>query len=174
MPTKLGIVLSHQIEPAFQMLMTAVEICPGDVWAKADGNIPVWQHLLHTTYYLDKWIRKPDEPFCSPTFVTEDAVNLVAPPEPAVASSQMYQYLWEVIRRCRLLLETADDATLQTEAEIHGGVHTLLDQVLSQIRHSSYHVGCVSAILFCHTGVSLKWIGYERATRPSHEEAHKP
>ncbi|MGI4792157.1 MAG: DinB family protein [Janthinobacterium lividum] len=159
--TTLSIVLSRQIEPAFSMLIEAVEICPDGVWAEADGNIPVWQHLLHTAYYLDKWIRKPDEPFRQPTFVAEDAVNFVAPSKPAIARSQLRQYLWEVIARCRLLLESADNTVLFREVQIHGSPHTLMDQTLGQIRHSLYHVGCISTILLRYTGVSLQWVGYD-------------
>ena len=164
MSTGLSLILSRQIEPAFSMLMTAVDTCPNDVWTRANGNAPIWQHLVHTAYYLDKWTREPGEIFQPPAFVTEGAVNFTALPNPAVAPDQIRHYLWEIICRCRSLLETTDEATLFNEIEIYGSTSTLLDRILSQIRHSGFHVGCISSIMFLYTGTGLEWAGYDSAS----------
>lgn len=159
--TDLNLVLMHHIEPPLLMLISAVEQCPDDVWARSEDNPPVWQHFLHTVYFLDKWIRLPGEPFQPPSFVEITAVAFTAASEPAVKRAQLFEYLQDVVERCRHLLATSDNDRLLRTAEINGGVYTLMDQILGQTRHISFHMGCVSALLIQYTGRPLQWIGYE-------------
>ncbi len=159
--TDLNLVLMHHIEPPLLMLISATEQCPNDVWARSEDNPPIWQHLLHTVYYLDKWIRLPGEPFQPPSFIEITAVAFIAESEPAVNRAQLIEYLQAVVGRCRHLLATSNNNTLLKTAEINGGKYTLMDQILSQTRHITYHMGCVSSILIRYTGKPLEWIGYE-------------
>lgn len=159
--TNLNSVLTHHIEPPLLMLISAIEQCPDDIWARSEDNPPVWQHLLHTVYYLDRWIRLPGEPFQPPSFVEVAAVAFTAASEPAVERTELFEYLQEVVERCRCLLATSDNDRLLKTAEINGGVYTLMDQILGQMRHVTFHMGCVSALLIRYTGKPLQWMGYE-------------
>jgi len=158
--TSLNVILLRQLETRIQMLVSTIEICPDDVWIKADGHPPVWQHVLHTAHSLHKWMRTPDQPFDPPSFIDTAAVDLVAPPEPAVDRDTLRQYIQEVYDHSRRLLETADNDTLLQEVGINGGIYTLMDQTVGQIGHVMYHAGCISIILNRYTGKPLPWIGY--------------
>ncbi len=96
--TYLNTMLARHLEPPLSMLTSATEVCPDSVWAKSDDTPPIWQHVLHSAYYLDKWMREASEPFSPPLFVSEAAVNLVAPAEPAVSRSELRGYLHRVAR----------------------------------------------------------------------------
>jgi uncharacterized damage-inducible protein DinB len=154
-------VLRRHIEPAIRMLISAVDTCSDQVWVQADGGAPIWQHVLHATYSLQKWMRTPEARFDPPTFAAESAVNLAAPAEPAMARETLRKYLQEVGEHCLRLLESAEDDQLLQKVGINGGMYTLLDQTLGQVRHLMYHVGCISAILRRETGQPLPWIGYD-------------
>lgn len=156
--TYLNMMLARHLEPPLSMLTSATEVCPDSVWAKSDDTPPIWQHVLHSAYYLDKWMREASEPFSPPLFVSEAAVNLVAPAEPAVSRSELRGYLHRVGEGCFYLLENADEAVLVRAVTINGGIHTLTDQTLGQVRHVMYHLGCISAILARYTDEPLQWM----------------
>jgi hypothetical protein len=160
--TNLNTILARQLEPPIRMLLTAIEVCPEDVWVQADDGPPVWQHILHATYYLQNWVRMPTIPFQPPAFVDRGAVDFTAASEPAISRETLQSYLQDTAENCRQLLKNTDNGLLFQEVEINGGSYALLDQILGQVRHLMYHVGCVSSILRCETGSPLVWIGYEK------------
>lgn len=69
--------LIRQLDPPVRMLLIAIDTCPDDVWTDTvDGDWPIWQHILHATYFFDMWMRTPDIPFAPPAFVDIDAAKL--------------------------------------------------------------------------------------------------
>lgn len=148
------------------MLADAIDTCTDELWARAEGEPPIWQHVLHSTYYLHKWIRTPHMPFSPPAWIDMDAVELVETAEPPVDRSVLRAYLAIVCSQSVRLIESADDEHLTAHAEVNGEYLTLADQVMSQIRHVTYHVGCISSILRRYTGESLTWVGYQHCGNP--------
>ena len=160
--TDLNTILARQIEPPISMLLAAIESCPADVWVRADDGPPIWQHVLHTTYYLQKWFRTSAMPFQPPAFVEMEAIDFTEASEPAISREMLQRYVQDTAEACRHLLKNADQSLLFQEVEINGGSYTLIDQVLGQMRHAMYHVGCIATILRETTGDPLAWIGYEK------------
>ena len=156
----LNAILIRQFDSPIRMLLKAIDLCPDAVWTASDGHPPIWQHVLHAAYYVEKWMRTPNEPFLPPAFADFAAVDLTAPPEPALDRELLRRYLHDLADRSRHLLQTADEAQLIAEVEMNGGVQTLMDRALGQLRHVMYHVGCISTILCQHTGEPLPWISY--------------
>jgi hypothetical protein len=142
------------------MLAAAIEECPDDIWARADGNPPVWQHVLHAAYYLQKWMRMPDQAFTPPEFARADAVDLTAPAEPVLGKNVLRGYVADLAARSKALLAEADDGFLLREEWINDGYYSLMDRSIGQGRHLGYHAGCISAILFRYSGKPLTYIGY--------------
>lgn len=160
----LNVVLVRHIQLPIRMLSHAIDECPDVAWVKSEGHPPIWQHVLHTTYYLQKWIRTPEEPFEPPAFADFAAVDFVAPSEPALARDVLSGYTSDVKNRALSLLQGSDNLLLTREVRINDGVTTLLDQTFGQIRHISYHVGCISTLFDRYTGEPLPWIVYEGKT----------
>jgi hypothetical protein len=158
--SRLTNVVERQLEPAVRMLLSAIDTCPDNLWAKADGHPPVWQHALHAACYFERWMRAPGETFTLPEFAAPDAVDLTAPAEPAVDKQAIRQYFAEVSEKRLLELRLGDGAHLLREEEFDGVITTLMDRILGQVRHVMYHVGCISEILRRHTGEPLPWQGY--------------
>jgi hypothetical protein len=155
-------ILAQRMEPPMRMLLTSIDLCPDEVWAKSDGHPPVWQHLLHAANSLQKWIRAPAEPYNSPAFVDKSAIALEGPPEPAPGRDLVRAYVSDAVDHCRNLLANAGDSALDDEIGIDGRRYTLTDRALGQMIHIAYHVGCISTILDRYTGSPLPWIEYRR------------
>jgi hypothetical protein len=163
-PSSLNKTLIRHLNLAIRMILNAIDICPDDVWAKADGNPPIWQHVLHTAYYIQKWIRTSEQAFDPPAFADFAAVDFTAPAEPALDKATLREYVQKVAENSRRLLESADEELLTRRAEINDGEFSLIDCALGQIRHIGYHVGCISTILFRYTGEPLPYISTKEAT----------
>lgn len=161
----LNITLARHLDLTTRMLLSAIEACPDYVWTRADGNPPIWQHVLHTAYYMQRWIRTPEQAFDPPSFADFAAVDFTAPAEPAVDKATLRAYIQELSADCQQLLRCADEDLLTRRAEINDGHFTLIDQSLGQIRHIGYHLGCISAILFRYTGQPLPYISTKEATQ---------
>ena len=51
-------ILKRHFEPSFEMLAKLVEYCPESLWCEPPGKAPIWQHLYHTAYFIDFWLRE--------------------------------------------------------------------------------------------------------------------
>jgi hypothetical protein len=163
---EINAVLLRQLDAPLRMLAETIEGCPDDLWVKAEGHAPVWQHVLHTVYYVQKWIRTPEMPFDPPAYADFAAVDLTAPAEPALGRDNLAAYLRDVAEASRRLIEAADLDLLLCEGEINGGIRTLMDVAIGQVGHVRYHLGCISAILARDRGEPLPYIG-TAAVRPA-------
>ena len=154
--------LIRQLAPPVEMLLTAIDTCPADVWsATVDGDWPIGQHILHATYYFDMWMRTPDIPFAPPTFVDIDAAKLDKSADP-IDRTLVRTYLVDIHTRTVALLAGLDDAALTRDTEVNGESKPLLDTAIGQIRHLMYHAGCISTLLRRATGTPLPWVGYHK------------
>jgi hypothetical protein len=156
--------LIRQLAPPVEMLLTAIDTCPDDVWAATvDGDWPIWQHILHATYYFDMWMRTPDIPFAPPpgVDVDVDAAKLDRSGD-AGERGQLRGYLVDIHARTLDMLSALNDGDLTRDIEINGESKPLMDTTIGQIRHLMYHAGCVSTLLRRTTGTPLVWIGYHK------------
>ena len=154
-------ILIRQLEPPVKMLLAAVETCPDDVWADLDGDWPVGQHVLHATYFFDRWMRADDMPFTPPAFVDVDVAEMERTGDP-VDRLPLRGYLADVHARAVGMLGRLSDEALTVDIEANGEVKSVADVTIGQIRHLMYHAGCVSSILRQATGRPLIWIGFHK------------
>jgi len=144
------------------MLLAAIDTCSDDLWpASINGDWPIWQHILHVTYFYDMWMRTPEISFTPPAFVDIDAAQLDAPGDP-VDRALLRAYLVDIHARTINLLSGLDDDAITGDIEINGESKPLLDTAIGQIRHLMYHAGCISSLLRRATGAPLPWIGYHK------------
>lgn len=146
--TELTALLNRQLHAPIQMLLLAIDACPDDLWTRSCKHPPIWQHVLHATYYLQKWMRPIQGSLPPPAFADMRMIDLEAPAEPAVKKDILRTYLLDVASICHSLLV---DGGMSAEA--------LANKAITQSRHAMYHVGCISTLLAVYGSNPLEWIG---------------
>ncbi len=160
--------IAGQYHAALQMLRTALETCPDDLWDASVGRHPFWLIGYHALYYTDLYLSGSEGAFEFPAFGRENEQymeKLPIPPHDAIEIGEPYerQQLIDWCERCRsrvdeiVLAET--DETLAAEVDFEWIPFSRLELHLYNLRHIQHHIAQLSLELKFQTGQGVDWVG---------------
>jgi hypothetical protein len=153
-------VLKRQLDCSLDMLARALELCPDDAWADANGHAPLWEHLYHALFWFNAWLRDWSKPIAYPEFHIEEALEIKRRTGSLIDRRQMSGYLAQVRADYEAFMAGVDDGRLLSAEKAFGQSWTVADRILGQVRHIQHHVGYLNAILSTTRGIRVHWIGY--------------
>lgn len=173
-------VIGRQFAAAIQMLRSAVEACPDDLWDDHAHGTPFWHLAYHTLFYADFYlsdnaetfqaiVKTVAEHFSPQGFNVEKAIFLpgyyqqfggvVTTPEMAFTRVQLLEYADHCLRKSD---GTFQKLTSNLALECCGFPWYNLsvgEFLLNSLRHTQHHTGQLVMLLRRHANIGIAWLG---------------
>jgi hypothetical protein len=161
--------ICRQLTAAIQMIRSAIDSCPEELWDNRDHGSPFWHLAYHALFCADLYL-SPDEKSFRPADFHRDQAHflpgdygayggMVTTPEHAFRKDQMLNYADQCIRKCE---ETFADLTDERILERCGFWWYQLNVgefLLNNLRHVQHHAGQLALILRRDAGIGIDWLG---------------
>ena len=131
----------------FQMLRSAIKLCPKALWDERADEPPFWQQAYHALWATDFYLNDSPKGYRQPSFVEGQATDLAYKPIKTPTRQQILDYLEEVSSKCDLLLDRLDSAQLEGKNTFSWTGPTLAHRLIYNIRHAQHHIGRLNSIL---------------------------
>ncbi|MCA9257157.1 MAG: DinB family protein [Phycisphaerales bacterium] len=141
--------LKGQFHAALDMLKRVIELCPDDMWTRADGPVPFWQVAYHTLYFTHLYLHQTHAEFTPWEHHKADYHDLPWPADSAAAPASPYTkaQVLDYWRLCDAFVESALDALDLSAAQSGFPWHAdfpKLDHQLQNLRHIQHHTASLS------------------------------
>jgi hypothetical protein len=169
-------VIGRQVAAAIQMLRSAIETCPEELWDERAHGTPFWHLAYHALFYTDFYLSDDANTFQARDFHVEKAIFLpgnypqlggvVTTPEKAFTKLQLLEYADHCLRKSD---ETFQKLTHKRALEHCGFPWYELNVgefLLNNLRHIQHHTGQLIVILRRNSGIGVSWLG-TRNDQPS-------
>ena len=162
-------VIGRQFAAAIQMLRSAIEACPDDLWDDAAHGTPFWHLAYHALFYTDFYLSDDAQRFQATDFHVEKAnflpgdyqqyPGVVTTPERAFTRIQLLEYADHCLRKSE---ETFKNLTNKRALERCGFPWYNLNVgefLLNNLRHTQHHTGQLVVLLRRHANIGIDWLG---------------
>ncbi len=161
--------IGRQFAAAIQMVRSAIEACPDELWDDRTEGTPFWHLSYHALFFADFYLSDDAEAFQPRDFHTDKAHFLpgdygefggpVATPPEALGRSQLLGYAEHCLRKCD---ETFEKLTMERALERCGFWWYELNVgefLLNSLRHTQHHAGQLALVLRRRAGAGVEWLG---------------
>ena len=162
-------VIGRQFAAAIQMLRSAIEACPDDLWDDAAHGTPFWHLAYHALFYTDFYLSDDAQTFQAADFHIDKAnflpgdyqqyPGVVTTPEKAFTKVQLLEYADHCLRKSE---ETFKKLTGERALERCGFPWYNLNVgefLLNNLRHTQHHTGQLVLLLRRHSDTGTRWVG---------------
>ena len=162
-------VIGRQFAAAIQMLRSAIEACPDNLWDDRSDGTPFWHLAYHALFYTDFYLSDDAGTFQARDFHVEKAnflpgdypgdLGVVATPGKAFTRAQLLDYADRCLRKSD---ETFQRLTEKRALERCGFPWYKLsvgEFLLNNLRHTQHHAGQLIVLLRRHANVGIRWVG---------------
>lgn len=165
-------VIGRQFAAAIQMLRSAVEACPGELWDDRTDGTPFWHLAYHALFYTDFYLSDDAESFQARDYHQDKAnflpgdygevAGVVTTPEKPLTREQLLDYADHCLRKCgETFARLTDERALERCGfwwyELNVG-----EFLLNNLRHTQHHTGQLIAQLRRRAGTGIGWLGTTR------------
>jgi hypothetical protein len=159
--------LWHHLGAAIDMLENAIVACPDALWSDRTQRPEYWYVAYHTLFFLDYYHSESAEGFAPPApFTLEELDPAGIIPERPFTKDELLGYLEHGREKCRAIVATLTEETASEVRRFNGQDWTVLEWLLSSMRHVQHHTAQLNLILRQQTDSAPRWVG-----RTSHELA---
>ena len=155
---KLLRIVKRQFDPCLEMLGTLIDDCPHDTWLKAGDCIAPWRRMVHTLESIDYWFSEFDGYYFGDSIKGVSA-ELDTPCTEVLTKKEIADYFEKIEGKCRRFFAALDDAALLEKSAKHERL-TILDIILSQIRHVQLNIGYCNEALNAAGVRGVAWKGF--------------
>ena len=142
----------------FQMLRRAIELCPEELWDEQADEPPFWQQAYHTLWAVDFYLSDSPGSSQKASFIEGEAANLKHRSANAPSRQQIQDYLEEVSRKCKTVLEGLTSDQLEGKNTFPWTGPTLAHRLIYNIRHAQHHVGWLNSVLSRKADRAAEWV----------------
>ncbi len=159
----------RQSAAAIQMIRSAIEVCPEELWDDRAEGTPFWHLAYHALFYADFYLSDDEKSFRPMDFHTEKTNYLpgeygqyggiVTTPEKAYPKDTLMSYADHCLRKCD---ETFGKLTDERALERCGFWWYQLNVgefLLNSLRHTQHHAGQLALLLRRRAGIGVDWLG---------------
>jgi len=156
--TKLLRIIERHFDPCLEMPGAFINDCPDDRWLKAEEGIPSWRRVLHTVESIDYWFSELDGYYFDDSIKGVSA-ELDTPCAEVLTKKEITDYFQKIEGKCRRFFTALDDAAL-LEKSANNERLTILDVILTQIRHVQLNIGYCNEALNAAGVRGVAWRGF--------------
>jgi DinB superfamily len=152
-------VIARQFAAAVQMLRSAVEGCPDDLWDERAHGTPFWHLAYHALFYTDFYLS--DDANTLPNFLPGDQQygGLVSTPGKAFTRAQLLDYADHCLRKSDEAFKRLTDKRALERCGFPWYELNVGEFLLNNLRHTQHHTGQLIVLLRRHAGIGIDWLG---------------
>ena len=162
-------VIDRQFAAAIQMLRSAIEACPDDLWDdRADGT-PFWHLAYHALFFTDFYLSDDVETFQARDYHEDKAHFLpgdyleyggvVTTPVQAFTRAQLLDYADHCLRKCDETFKRLTDERALERCGFPSYTLNVGEFLLNNLRHTQHHAGQLIALLRRRADIGIDWFG---------------
>ena len=162
-------VIGRQFAAAIQMLRSAIEACPDDLWDdRADGT-PFWHLAYHTLFFTDFYLSDDVETFQARDYHEDKAHFLpgdyqeyggvVTTPGKAFTRAQLLDYADHCLRKSDETFKRLTDERALERCGFSWYELNVSEFLLNNLRHTQHHTGQLIALLRRRADIGIDWLG---------------
>lgn len=152
--------LWHHFGAAIDMLENAIVACPDALWSDRSHQPEFWYLAYHTLFFLDYYHSESAEGFAPPEpFTLEELDPAGIIPERPFTKDELLRYLEHGREKCRVIIAGLTDETASEIRRFNNQDWTVLEWLLSSMRHVQHHTAQLNLILRQQTDSAPRWVG---------------
>jgi len=163
--TTLKISLQEHFAAVIQMLDSAINLCPEELWHSLIDP-PIWQIVYHSIYYLNLYIGDSKEErssFKIPKFDIKDKLsNLDNRGIEIISKEAINEYLTSTTKKVKAKLQDLDKINLSDITVFDWYKTNKLGMLFITLRHTQHHIGALNSILRRNNIFVETWVGKGR------------
>ena len=162
-------VIGRQFAAAIQMMRSAIEACPDDLWDdRADGT-PFWHLAYHVLFYTDLYLTDDLESFSARDFHEGNAHFLpgdyrefggvVTTPANAFTKTNLVEYADHCLGKCDDTFARLTDERALERCGFWWYELNVAEFLLNNLRHAQHHTAQLMLILRRRADIGIDWLG---------------
>jgi hypothetical protein len=162
-------VICRQFAAAIQMLRSAVEACPDDLWDERAYGTPFWHLAYHALFYTDFYLSDDENTFRPRDFHVDKAIflpgdypqfgGIVTTPEKAFTRTQLLDYAGHCLRKSDETFQRLTDKRALERCGFPWYELSVGEFLLNNLRHTQHHTGQLIVLLRRHARIGVDWLG---------------
>lgn len=161
--------IGRQFAAAIQMMRSAIEACPGDLWDDRTGGSPFWHLAYHALFFTDFYLSDDEKAF-QPVEYHEDKAHflpgdyqefggIVATPAASYTKAQLLEYADHCLRKCENVFERLTDEQALARCGFSWYELNVGEFLLNDLRHAQHHAGQLALLLRRRADIGIEWLG---------------
>jgi hypothetical protein len=161
--------MGRQFAAAIQMLRSALEACPAELWDERAHGTPFWHLAYHTLFYTDFYLSDDANTFHARDFHVEKAIFLpgayeqfggvITTPENAFTKSQLLDYADYCLLKSDRTFQGLTDKRALERCGFPWYELSVGEFLMNNLRHIQHHTGQMIVLLRRHAGIGVNWLG---------------
>ncbi len=152
-------ILWQHLGAAIDMLENAIVACPDALWSDRSRQPEFWYVAYHTCFFLDFYLSEREEGFAPPAPFTLDELDPAGiVPERPYTKDELLRYLHHGREKSRALIEGLTEARAMEVRPFLGREWTVLEWLVSSLRHVQHHAAQLNLILRQQTDAAPNWV----------------
>lgn len=153
-------IIQEQTRRALWEVKNVIDCIPDGLWGKQYCKMPLWKHVYHMLYSLDKWYINPgDNEYREPKIHEKDLNNLDVVTEKQLEKEDIDSYYAQIKNKIEYYLAELNDDDLLTYPV--NCEYTKFTLILAQFRHLHTHMGMIMGFIINDTGLWPRVVGLE-------------
>jgi hypothetical protein len=138
-----------------KMIRGSIEQCPDTLWSAESLKPRFWQEVYHALYYLDFYLGNDYDNY-QPRFEVKESLNEV--PETVLSKEELLDFTAELRKQCDLYFDSLSSSDLEGKNTHPWTGKTVTHKLLYNLRHSTHHMGKLSALLKQNEVEPFRWV----------------
>ncbi len=162
-------VMGRQFAAVIQMIRSAIEACPDDLWDDPAGGTPFWHRAYHALFFTDWYLSDDDTAFQARGYHLDksqflpgdygDFAGIVTTPEAAYRKDQLLEYADFCLAKCDETFGRLTDERALERCGFWWYELSVGEFLLHNLRHAQHHAGQLVLLVRCHADVGVEWLG---------------
>ena len=171
MPTQWQMTIGRQFAAAVQMLRSAIEACPDDLWDDRSDGSPFWHLAYHALYVTDFYLSDDEKLFQAMEYHEEKAqflpgdygefAGVVSQPERVLTKGQLLEYADHCLRKCDETFENLTDQRALERCGFWWYELNVGEFLLNNLRHAQHHAGQLAMLLRRRANIGERVAGHQ-------------
>jgi hypothetical protein len=162
-------VICRQFAATIQMLRSAIESCPDNLWDDRSGGTPFWHIAYHALFFADFYLSDSPESFTARPDHRDQAhflpgdykefAGVVTTPETPFTKHQLLDYADHCLLKCDETFQKLTDERALERCGFWWYELNVGEFLLNNLRHTQHHAGQLIVLLRRHAGIGIDWLG---------------
>jgi len=161
--------IARQFAAAIQMMRSAIEACPDDLWDDRSGGSPFWHLAYHALYFTDLYLSDDEKAFRARDYHEDKAhflpgdykeyAGIVTTPEKAYTRDQLLEYADHCLRKCEETFQKLTEERALERCGFWWYELNVAEFLLNNLRHAQHHAAQLILLLRRHADIGIDWLG---------------